>query len=102
MVEDAPRDKLVSIYALSTVAGLLAGFVPADQPPGGALFPGEHHAGLYFFAFVSITAKAVLLHHYSRETAQGQARMAELKGQPFSRDLPEAARCCARCCGTGP
>lgn len=27
MVEDAPRDKLVSIYALSTVAGLLAGFV---------------------------------------------------------------------------
>ncbi len=86
MVEDAPRDKLVSIYALSTVAGLLAGFVsPLTSLLVGRFSLVNTMRGLYFFAFVSITAKAVLLHHYSRETAQGQARMAELKGQPFSR-----------------
>lgn len=85
MVEDAPRDMLVSIYALSTVAGLLAGFVsPLTSVLVGRFSLVSTMRGLYLFAFVSITLKAILLYHYSRETSQGQVRMAELKGKPFS------------------
>jgi Na+/melibiose symporter-like transporter len=32
-----------------------------------------------------MTGKAVMLHHFTRETLQGQKRMAELKPYPFSR-----------------
>ncbi len=86
MVEDAPKDKLVSIYALSTVAGLLAGFVsPLTSILVGRFSLVSTMRGLYLFSFLSMTGKAVMLHHFTRETLQGQKRMAELKPYPFAR-----------------
>ncbi|MGI6696624.1 MAG: MFS transporter [Christensenellales bacterium] len=86
MVEDVPKDKLVSIYALSTVAGLLAGFVsPLTSVLVGRFSLVATMRGLYLFSFLSMTGKAVMLYHFTRETLQGQKRMAELKPYPFSR-----------------
>ena len=86
MVEDTPKDKLVSIYALSTVAGLLAGFVsPLTSILVGRFSLVATMRGLYLFSFLSMTGKAFLLYHYTRETLEGQKRMAELKGHPLSR-----------------
>ena len=85
MVEDAPRDKLVYIYSLSTIAGLLSGFAA----PITSLFVGEHNLvptmrWLYLFAVVSMITKIILLHFNSRETALGVQRKAELAGKPIT------------------
>lgn len=84
MVEDAPQDKLVDIYALTNVAGLLAGFLS----PLASLLVGRFSLvstmrGLYLFAFLSMTAKAVLLYRLTRETSLGQKRVADLAGRPW-------------------
>lgn len=84
MVEEAPSGMLVSIYALSTIAGLLAGFAA----PLTSLFVGEGNLvptmrALYLFAFVCMMTKIVLLHLNTRETATGRRRVAELTGRPL-------------------
>jgi len=45
--------------------------------------------GLYIFAFFSMTAKAVLLYAFSKETERGVERMRETKGVPIFRMLAE-------------
>lgn len=85
MVEDAPKNMLVSIYSLSTIAGLLSGFAA----PITSLFVGDHNLvptmrWLYLFAFVSMLTKIILLHLNTKETTLGIQRKAELKGKPIT------------------
>ncbi len=84
MVEDAPQDKLVGIYALSNVAGLLAGFLsPLTSVLVGRFSLVATMRGLYLFAFLSMTTKAVLLYRLTRETRLGHERMTALAGKPW-------------------
>lgn len=82
LVEDAPPKMLVSIYSLSTVAGLLAGFFS----PLTSLLVGQFSListmrGLFLFAFVFMAAKIILLQLYTRETVAGEKRKEQLKGR---------------------
>jgi MFS family permease len=93
MVEDAPQDKLVSIYALATVAGLIAGFVS----PLTSILISRHSLvstmrGLYLFSFVSMTTKAFLLFRLTRETSVGKKRLQELSGKPWHHALRGTGR----------
>ena len=84
MVEDAPKHMLVSIYSLSSIAGLLSGFAA----PLTSLFVGADNLvptmrWLYLFAFVCMMVKIVLLYRYTEETTLGKQRRAELAGKPL-------------------
>ena len=82
LVEDTPEKLLVSVYAFTSIAGLLAGFAtPLTSLLVGRFSLVSTMRGLLFFAFVLITAKVVVLQLLTRETAQGSRRMAELKGK---------------------
>lgn len=87
LIEDAPEDKLVNMYSISHVAGLLAGFV---APLAYFFVRGYGVVStmrvLYGITFVMMTTKFVLLFFISRETSVGKRRMAECRGQSiFSR-----------------
>ncbi|MCL2224811.1 MAG: MFS transporter [Defluviitaleaceae bacterium] len=76
--------KITQIYNWLHVCGVLAVFV---VPIAGFLV-GQYSLVpvvrvLYGFAFVSMTAKAVLLYAFSRETPRGRERMKETKNTPF-------------------
>ncbi|NLG58411.1 MAG: MFS transporter [Clostridiales bacterium] len=93
MVEDAPQDKLVSIYALATVAGLLSGFVsPLTSVLIGRFSLVSTMRGLYLFSFVSMTTKAFLLHKLTRETSLGQKRLQALHGKPWQTAMQGTGR----------
>lgn len=82
MVEDAPKSKLVSIYSLSTIAGLLSGFAA----PLTSLFVGKNNLvptmrWLYLFAFVCMVIKIYLVHTMTTETTLGVQRREELRGK---------------------
>lgn len=82
MVEDANPDQLIDIYSWVYISGLLVAFF---APIAGllinvfSLVPTMR--GLYFFAFVMMTAKFLVLFFYSSETKQGQVRLAETRHQ---------------------
>ncbi len=82
LVEDAPPHLLVSIYSLSTIAGLLAGFA---APLTSLLVSGFSLVGtmrgLYFFAFVCMVVKVVVLQILTRETAAGARKKEALRGK---------------------
>lgn len=80
MVEDAEPHQLISIFNWVYIAGLLAVFF---APLSGFLI-GRYSLvpvmrGLFIFAFVSMTAKFIILYRYSTETAQGRIRLQETK-----------------------
>lgn len=93
LVEDAPPSLLVSIYSLSTIAGLLAGFA---APLTSLLVRGfslvNTMRGLYFFAFVCIMVKILVLQLMTRETTAGTKRMAELRGKSILHALRGSRR----------
>jgi MFS family permease len=81
LIEEAPPDKLIHIYSLAHVAGLLAGFVA----PLAFFFVQKYTVVptmrvLYGLSFALMTLKFVLLYIYTHETAVGKRRMAETKG----------------------
>ena len=82
LAEDAPPHLLVSIYSLSNIAGLLAGF---SAPRTSLLVSGfslvQTMRGLYLFAFVCMMVKIVILHLMTKETAVGAVRKEELRGR---------------------
>lgn len=85
MVEDAPPSKLVSIYSLSTIGGLLSGFAA----PLTSLFVTESRLvptmrWLYLFAFACMVTKIIILHTHSKETNRGRERKEELRGKPLT------------------
>jgi MFS family permease len=92
LVEDAERDQLVDIYTWIYIGNQLVGFV---APLAGlligifSLVPTVR--GLYVFAAVSFTLKAVLTYIYTQETAQGVVRMRETRGQKITGVLGEYA-----------
>ncbi len=79
-VEDSPDDKLVNLYSLTSIAGLLAGFIV----PLSFLFVEKYSVVptmrfLYGLTFVMMTAKFILLYHKTQETTIGQRRMEEYR-----------------------
>jgi MFS family permease len=90
LVEDAEPEKLVDIYSWIYIANLLVGFV---APLAGlligvfSLVPTVR--GLYLFAAVMFTVKAVVTYLLTQETAQGVVRMHETKHQNMLAILSE-------------
>ena len=82
LVEDANPDTLVDIFSWTHIAGLLAAFVA----PLAGVFVGRYGLVptvrvLYLFAFVSMTAKFVILNVFATETKQGEIRQRETANQ---------------------
>lgn len=80
LIEDAPDDKLIHLYSITHIAGLIAGFVA----PVAFFFVRKYSVVptmrfLYGLTFVMMTAKFVSLFFLCRETSVGLRRMAETK-----------------------
>ena len=80
MIEDAPESRLVHMYTLTSIAGLLAGFVS----PIAYFFVQKFTIVptmrfIYGFTCIMMTSKFVILYFTSRETSVGLRRMAECK-----------------------
>jgi len=80
MAEEAPPEKLVHMYSISHIAGLLAGFIA----PIPYFFVQRYDVVptmrvLYGITFVMMTSKFIILYFLCRETATGKRRMAECK-----------------------
>ncbi|HEX5689396.1 MAG TPA: MFS transporter, partial [Roseiflexaceae bacterium] len=90
LVEDADHDQLVDMYTWIYIGNHLVGFV---APLAGLLIASYSLVptvrGLYVFAAVMFTLKAVLTYIYTQETAQGVIRMRETQGQRISGVLGE-------------
>lgn len=84
LVEDTEPHLLVDVYSWIYMAGLLAAFV---SPLTGLLIDRftlvPTIRGLYWFAFVMMTAKALATNAMVTETQQGQVRMKETRHQPL-------------------
>jgi MFS family permease len=81
LIEDAPAEKLIHLYAITSIAGLIAGFVS----PLTYLFVREFSLvttmrGLYLFMCLMMILKVVILYKMTYETAIGRERMKEAKG----------------------
>ena len=80
LIEDAQQDKLVHLYTLAHVAGLVAGFVA----PIAYFFVQQYSVVptmrvLYGLTFVMMTTKFVILYFATTETSVGKRRMAETR-----------------------
>ena len=81
-IEEAPENKLVHLYSLSSIAGMLAAFVTplsyffVDR---FTLIPTMRF--LYGLTFVLMTVKFVLLYFITHETAIGKRRLMECRGR---------------------
>ena len=80
-IEDSAEDRLVRLYSVTHIAGLIAGFIS----PLAFGFVQRYGVVptmrvLYGITFVMMTAKFLILHIYSRETKIGLRRMQECKG----------------------
>jgi DHA1 family tetracycline resistance protein-like MFS transporter len=82
LVEDADESQLVDIYTWINIANLIVGFV---APLGFFLIEKFSFVptvrGLYVFAAVMFTLKAVLTYLWTEETAHGKVRLQETKDQ---------------------
>jgi MFS family permease len=82
LVEDADQDQLVDMYTWIYIGNQLVGFVA----PLAGIFIGVFSLvptmrGLYAFAAVMFTLKAVVTYVMTEETAQGKIRMHETRHQ---------------------
>ena len=93
MVEDTPHHQLVSIYALTSIAGLLAGFV---SPLTSVLVSNFSlivtMRGLYVFALLCMIVLIVIRHFNTQETSVGKKRREELAGKPFFTSMRGSGR----------
>ena len=99
-IEDAPKQRVVHLWTWVHIAGIVAGFV---SPLAGLLIERFELVPtmrvFYFFAFLSMTAKFVILNVYATETRQGAVRLEEtadrslwtLVGESI-RDIPRIFR----------
>ena len=90
LAEDSDKSKLVNVYSWIQITGLFAVFFA----PISAYALGKHDLVslmrvLYLIFCVTLTIKIVLLYLMGRETAQGEIRMRETKGVPFTKMLGE-------------
>ena len=82
LIEDVGEDKLVHLYSMMQIAGLLAGFFA----PIAYVFVQRYGMVptvrvLYGLAFVMMTSKFVILFLTTRETTVGLRRMQESRGE---------------------
>jgi MFS family permease len=82
LVEDAEQHQLVDIYTWISIANQLVGFV---APLAGILIATfslvPTMRGLYLFAAIMFTLKAIVTYWMTEETAQGKVRMQETRDQ---------------------
>jgi len=90
LVEDAEPDQLADVYTWIYIANLLVGFV---TPLAGVLISTfslvPTMRGLYLFATVMFTLKAVATYLMTEETAQGAIRLEETRNQSLFHVLTE-------------
>lgn len=82
LVEDAVQAQLVDIYTWIYIANIIVGFV---APLAGVLISVFSLVptvrGLYFFAAVMFTVKAIVTYRMTEETGQGKVRLHETRHQ---------------------
>jgi Na+/melibiose symporter-like transporter len=82
LVEDAEHDQLVDIFTWIYIANILVGFV---APLAGLLISKftlvPTMRGLYLFASVMFTIKAIVTYQMTEETGQGKIRMEQTRHQ---------------------
>jgi hypothetical protein len=90
LVEDAEPEQLVDMFTWIYIANIMVGFI---APLTGfliskfSLIPTLR--GLYIFAAVMFTAKAILTYQFTEETRQGNIRLQETRGQSIWNALHE-------------
>ena len=90
LVEDADQSQLVDIYTWIYIANIMVGFI---APLAGvmigvfSLIPTVR--GLYIFAAIMFTLKAVVTYEMTQETEQGKIRMHETRHQSIFSALRE-------------
>ncbi len=97
MIEDAPESRLVHMYTISSIAGLLAGFVS----PIAYFFVQRYTIVptmrfVYAFTCVMMTSKFIILYFLTQETSVGKRRMAESKGVSLFSRLWDSRRVLGR------
>lgn len=92
-IEDAPRAKVVHFWTWVHIAGIVAGVF---TPVAGLLIERftlvPTMRAIYAFAFLSMTAKFIVLNVYADETRQGKLRMEETDATPIHRLAGESLR----------
>jgi hypothetical protein len=82
LVEDADPGQLVDIYTWIYIANIMVGFI---APLAGALIGAfslvPTMRGLYIFAAIMFTVKAIVTYRMTQETGQGKIRMQETRHQ---------------------
>jgi MFS family permease len=82
MVEDADQSQLVDIYTWVYIANQLVGFVaPLAGILIGVFSLVPTMRGLYIFAAIMFTIKAIVTYQFTQETAQGKIRLHETRHQ---------------------
>ncbi len=90
LVEDADQDQLVDIYSWIYIANIMVGFVaPLAGLLIGAFSLIPTVRGLYIFAAIMFTIKAILTYQMTQETQQGVIRMQETRHQNIFHALGE-------------
>jgi len=90
MIEEAEQRHLVHIWTWVTISGICTSFFT----PIGGWFVGRYGViaamrGIYIFAFIMLTAKAIVLYAYSTETPRGRERMIETRHRSLTSLLGE-------------
>jgi len=82
LVEDADQSQLVDIYTWIYIANIVVGFI---APLAGILIGTfslvPTMRGLYIFAAVMFTLKAIITYNMTQETGQGKVRLQETRHQ---------------------
>ncbi len=90
LVEDAEPEQLVDIFTWIYIANIMVGFVaPLAGLLIGAFSLIPTMRGLYIFAAVMFTAKAIITYQLTEETRQGKIRLQETRDQSIWNALNE-------------
>src|SRR5258706_3163626 len=90
LVEDADQNQLVDIYTWIYIANIMVGFIaPLAGVLIGAFSLIPTVRGLYIFATIMFTVKAVVTYQMTQETEQGKIRMHATLHQNIFRALGE-------------
>lgn len=90
LVEDADQNQLVDIYTWIHIANIMVGFIaPLAGILIGAFSLIPTVRGLYVFAAIMFTVKAVVTYQMTEETEQGKIRMHETRHQSLVNALRE-------------
>jgi len=93
MAEEAPPEKLVHMYTITHIAGVISGFIA----PLSYFFVQRYSVVptmrvLYGITFVMMTSKFIILYFLSHETSVGKRRMADTKNVSLSHYLADSPR----------